>query len=135
MAVKIDKGSALSSLSLTPLIDVVFLLLIFFLVTSRFEKEERELDIVLPEASEAMPLIAKPKELFVNVNESGQFYVGGSVRDSQSLLGLLEQAHANNPGRQKVIIRAHKKADFEFVAQAMNLCNRAGIRDYTVATK
>ena len=53
MAVKIDKGSALDSLSLTPLIDIVFLLLIFFLVATKFAEEERELAVMLPEASEA----------------------------------------------------------------------------------
>ena len=43
----------MASLSLTPLIDVVFLLLIFFLVATRFAEEERELDVLLPQASEA----------------------------------------------------------------------------------
>ena len=56
MAVRIDKGSALDSLSLTPLIDIVFLLLIFFLVATKFAEEERELAVMLPEASEAQPL-------------------------------------------------------------------------------
>ena len=53
MAVKIKQGRALAALSMTPLIDVVFLLLIFFLVATRFEQEDRELDVVLPSASEA----------------------------------------------------------------------------------
>ena len=48
MAVKIKKGNALSALSLTPLIDVVFLLLVFFLVTTRFAQEDYELSVVLP---------------------------------------------------------------------------------------
>ena len=45
MSVQLRESSAMSSLSIAPLIDVVFLLLIFFLVTSRFEKQERELDL------------------------------------------------------------------------------------------
>ncbi|MEM6364479.1 MAG: biopolymer transporter ExbD, partial [Planctomycetota bacterium] len=48
MAVEIKRSNVAGTLSLTPLIDVVFLLLIFFLVTSEFEDEERRLDIVLP---------------------------------------------------------------------------------------
>ena len=48
MSVQIKRTSAISSLSITPLIDVVFLLLIFFLVSSRFSEEERELDLNLP---------------------------------------------------------------------------------------
>ena len=56
MAVKIRKGSALASLSITPLVDVVFLLLIFFLVATKFDEEDHALDIQLPEASEAVPM-------------------------------------------------------------------------------
>jgi len=135
MAVKIDKGSALSSLSLTPLIDVVFLLLIFFLVATRFSEEERELDVVLPEASEAVPLIAQPQEIIININASGQFYLGGQVRSSDALLEQLQQTYARSGPAQKIKIRADKKADFEFVAEVMNLCNRARLRDYHVVTK
>ena len=51
MAVKIKKGTALGALSLTPLIDIVFLLLIFFLVATRFAEEDRERDVELPSAS------------------------------------------------------------------------------------
>ncbi len=71
MTVAIKKSTALGKLNLTPMIDVVFLLLIFFLVATRFEEQERELNVVLPQASEAMPLTAKPKELFVNVDREG----------------------------------------------------------------
>ena len=52
MAVRIRKSSVLQSLSLTPLIDVVFLLLVFFLVATRFAEEDRQLDVKLPTASE-----------------------------------------------------------------------------------
>ena len=52
----IKRSRVASTLSLTPLIDVVFLLLIFFLVTSEFEEEERRLDIVLPTATSAVPM-------------------------------------------------------------------------------
>ena len=55
---KFKRSSVASTLSLTPLIDVVFLLLIFFLVTSEFEEEERRLDIVLPSATSAVPMTA-----------------------------------------------------------------------------
>ncbi|MEX0939083.1 MAG: biopolymer transporter ExbD [Pirellulales bacterium] len=135
MAVKIDKGMALGSLSLTPLIDVVFLLLIFFLVATRFEEEERELDIVLPQASEAKPLIAQPKELFVNVTENGRYFVSGELLTEAGLETALKQAWMNNPGRQRVIIRADGNSRTKHIATVMNLCNRAGIRDYSLATE
>jgi len=135
MAVKIKKGEALSSLSLTPLIDVVFLLLIFFLVATRFAEEERELDVVLPQASEAKPLIVKPKELFVNVTRDGKYFVSGQVLDSAGLERALKQAWANNPGRQQVVIRADKESKTKHIAEVMNLCNKANIRSYTLATE
>ena len=77
MAVKIKKGSALGALSLTPLIDVVFLLLVFFLVATRFAQEDRELEVELPTASEARPLTEEPKELFVNIDKDGNYFVSG----------------------------------------------------------
>ena len=135
MAVKLKQGSALSSLSLTPLIDVVFLLLAFFLVATRFAKEERELDVVLPAASEAKPLSAKPKEIFVNVDEDGSYLVQSKIVDQEQLEAILIAASDRNPGNQSVIIRADEGCTWKYVVTVMNLCNKAKITDYRVATR
>jgi biopolymer transport protein ExbD len=134
MTVKIDKGRALDGINLTPMIDCVFLLLIFFLVATRFEEIEREMSITLPQASEAMPLTAKPKELFVNVSQEGRFIVSGQELGRAELYTIIEQAAANNPGTQTVIIRADKRCPFEHVVVVMDLCNKAHIRNYMVTT-
>lgn len=134
MAVKIDKGSALESLSLTPLIDIVFLLLIFFLVATRFAEEERELEVMLPEASEAQPLTSQPRELFVNIDQMGAYFVTGKVVDITELAQVLKRAWVNNPGRQSVIIRADKRCRWEPIVAAVNACNKARIRDYRITT-
>jgi biopolymer transport protein ExbD len=134
MTVKIKKGEALAALNLTPIIDVVFLLLIFFLVATRFEEEERSLDVVLPQASEAMPLVARPKELFVNIDDQGRYFVGGQFVNTAQLDQALRQAAADNPGRQTVIIRADKRCVWQFIVTVMDLCNQARIRDYRVTT-
>ena len=134
MAVKIKKGTALASLSLTPLIDVVFLLLIFFLVATRFAQEDRELDVVLPSASEAMPLTVKPKELFVNIDKDGRFYVDGRTLTVDEVEEVLRQAAADNPVDQSVIIRADKRVQFDYVVAVMNACNVVGIQNYSVTT-
>lgn len=133
MAVTINKGTN-PGINLTPMIDCVFLLLIFFLVATEFEREQRELtlDIVLPQASEAMPLTAKPQELFVNIGRNGQFSINGDALDEQGVLRVLQQAAADNPGRQTVIIRADEHCEWKFVVAVMNLCNAARIRDYRV---
>ena len=120
MTVQLPRGRALAALSLTPLIDVVFLLLIFFLVATRFAEEDRELDIPLPDASEAMPLTVAPKEIFINIDEQGQFLVSGNVVDHEELEHLLLQAAVNNPIHQSVVIRAHKQVAFDAVVQAIN---------------
>lgn len=135
MAVKIRKGTALSSLSLTPLIDVVFLLLVFFLVTTRFAQEDYELDVVLPAASEAQPLIAEPRELFVNIDQHGDYVVDGRVMTRDEVADVLRRAVANNPVNQSVIIRADRRVQFDYVVAIMNLCNRVGVRDYSVTTQ
>ena len=135
MAVKIDKGSALNSLSITPLIDIVFLLLIFFLVATRFAAEEREIDVVLPEASEAQPLTSKPKELFVNIDEKGAYYVTGKIVDLPGLEKILKVAHVSNPGRASVVIRADHRVPLQYAVSVMNACNKTGIRDYRLTTK
>lgn len=134
MAVKINKGNALSSLSLTPLIDVVFLLLVFFLVTTRFAQEDYELAVVLPAASDAQPLIVEPKELFVNIDQQGEYVVDGRAMTQEEIEGVLRQAVVNNPVNQSVVIRADKRVQFDHVVAIMNLCNRVGVRDYSVTT-
>jgi biopolymer transport protein ExbD len=134
MAVKIDTGKALANLSLTPLIDIVFLLLIFFLVATRFAEEERELDVLLPEASEAQPLTSKPGELFINIDQQGDYYVTGKVLSLPELERTLKAASVNNPGRVSVVIRADRRVMWDYVVAAMNACNKAQIRDYCATT-
>lgn len=134
MVVKIDKGSALAGLSLTPMIDIVFLLLIFFLVATRFAKEERELDILLPNASAAQPLTSKPREIVVNIDRQGRYFVTGEYIDLKQLEEVLEMARVNNPGRASVIIRAHRDVRWNVVAAAANSCSKAKIRDVKFTT-
>jgi biopolymer transport protein ExbD len=145
MAVKINRGTALASLNLTPLIDVVFLLLIFFLVATTFQEEEDEekakaenaMSVELPQASEAKPLTSRPEALSVYVDQRGQFYVFSHNKDAinrDGLLEILKQAHADNPGRQKVFIKADRRVPLEHAVVVMDLCNKANIRDYSLST-
>ncbi len=132
MAIKFERVTALGTLSLTPLIDVVFLLLIFFLVATRFEDEEREMNVVLPQASEAVPLVSRPKEFVVNVDRAGRMIVNRQQVSRAELLAALEQAHASNPLQQTVIIRADRRCIWQNVMTVMDLCNQANILDYRV---
>lgn len=132
MAVKIKKGRALGTLSLTPLIDVVFLLLIFFLVATRFAQEDRELDVMLPSASEARPLTVQSREIFINVDQRGRYFVDGSTLTGPEVENVLEQASADNPVNRSVIIRADKRVALDHVVFVLNACNKAGIFDYSL---
>ncbi len=131
MSVKIRRTSAVSSLSITPLIDVVFLLLIFFLVSSRFSEEERELDLNLPSVTEALPASAQPDELVVNVDETGRYFIDGAFRQVEQVEQILRRAKTNNPLTQTVVIRADRKALWEPVATAIGLCKKVGINEFT----
>lgn len=135
MAVKFKRSNPLGELNLTPVIDMVFLLLIFFLVAARIEEEdERSLEVKLPQASEALPLTARPRELYVTVNAQGQYFAGGRFRNLSELEDLLMQAAADNPGRQTVIVRADERSPWRYVVNVMNLCARARIRDVRTTT-
>ena len=131
MSVQLKKKSAIGSLSITPLIDVVFLLLIFFIVSSRFSEEERELDLNLPSVTESLPATAQPNELVVNIDEKGKFYIDGAFRQLEQVEELLRRAKANNPLTQTVVIRADQKTECQPMLTAIGLCKKVGINEYT----
>ena len=122
------------SVNLTPLIDVVFLILIFFLVTSEFEDEEKRLDIVLPSATSAVPMTGKPREIIVDIDQQGSVFLSGQPTSLDELNKLLEVAAATNPTNQSVVIRADRATAFQPVVDVMNICNQTGISDYSVTT-
>lgn len=132
---KFKRSSVAGTLSLTPLIDVVFLLLIFFLVTSEFEEEERRLDIVLPSATSAVPMTSKPREVVVDVDSQGLIYLHGQRTSLDELQRLLRIAVQSNPTNQTVVIRADRATTFQPVVSVMDICNRTGVSNYSVTTQ
>lgn len=131
MPVQLNRSSAIGSLSVTPLIDVVFLLLIFFLVSSRFSEEERELDLNLPSVSEALPATLEPSELVINIDAEGRFFIDGAFRQAEQVEQILRRSQANNPLTQTVVIRGDRESNWEAVATAMGICKKVGIFEYT----
>ncbi|MBM79441.1 MAG: biopolymer transporter ExbD [Planctomycetaceae bacterium] len=124
-------------IDMTPMIDCVFQLLLFFLVASHFEEEAQSmeqsvLDSVLPEAAAAMPLVAQPQEITISIDMNGRFFLGRQQRSEIELSDFLERSQNNNPGRM-VIIRGDERADWKYVARVMSLCNKANITNYKVA--
>ena len=127
MAIQLRQGRVIGALSLTPMIDVVFLLLIFFLVASRLSQEDRQLDIALPSASNAMPMTAKPRELIVNLNQRGQIFIDNQEIQIEDFEELIRQSFADNQKNQSVIIRADRRVQFQAPIDVMDICLKFGI--------
>ncbi len=127
MAVKIPRGKSLGVINLTSMLDVIFQLLIFFVVATEFSKEDREMNVELPTASEAKPLIVQPQEIFINITNEGKIFSGGTEYDIADLREHLENAARNNPTNQSAIIRADKRCALDVVVQVINACNQANI--------
>ena len=116
------------SLDLTPVIDVVFLLLIFFLVATTFHQTEREMQIALPVATSAAPISALLQELVVNVEIDGQIIVSGRRISAEDLQAIVKEAVAGNP-EQKVTVRADRGTVYANVVTVLDICKGAGIQE------
>ena len=135
MATHIKKSRALDSLNLTPLIDVVFLLLIFFLVATRFAQDDRELPVQLPSAASAVPMTVEPTELVVNVDSSGQYMILGERMALEKVESTLQRAVADNPVNQMVIIRGDRNVAFQAIVSVMDLCTKLKVPSYKISTE
>lgn len=121
----------MAAVNLTPLIDCVFLLLIFFLVASRIADEEPQLDLDLPQVSEALPAMFQPQELVINIDAEGRYFIEGQFRPLEQVEPILQRAYERNPLSQTVIIRGDRRASWEQIAQALGLCQKVGIPQYS----
>jgi len=135
MAVKINKGTITMQIPVIPLVDTVFNLLIFFLVATKVAEAERELPVILPQASEAQALTTQPHEMIVSIDEKGQYFLEGQSISLHTLDLKLRTAATNNPGRVPVVLRADKRCPWEFVVAAVNSCRKNKIHDYRVTTR
>lgn len=128
MLQRVLEKDASVGVDLTPVIDVVFLLLIFFLVATTFHQSEREMQITLPESRSGGPIALSLRELVVNVTADGAYIVAGRTIDEEALCAIVRERVASNPD-QKVTIRGDRTASYGAVARALDLCKHAGVRD------
>ena len=135
MSFQIQKGKALEALNLTPLIDVVFLLLIFFLVATQFSQDDEQLPIQLPSAKNALPMTVKPEELVISIGQDGSYMLAGKRLDLQELERILAKAVLDNPIHQTVILRGDKRVEFQSVVSLIDLCNRLKIPSYRIVAQ
>jgi len=126
--IKSKEQNSLVAIELTPIIDMVFLLLIFFLVATTFREEEREMQIALPFASSAAPISTMTRELIVNVSADGTIIVGGRQVEDEALREMVTDAVAVNPD-QKVTVRGDREAAYAHVVRVLDVCKGAGIQE------
>ena len=135
MGVKINKGTVVMQIPVIPLVDTVFNLLIFFLVATKVAEAERELPLMLPDATEAQALTTKPREMIINIDAQGRYFVSSRAITLHEMDLMLKSAWVDNHGRTPVVFRADKRCRWEFVVAAINSCRKNKVRDYRVTTR
>lgn len=118
---------------MTPMIDVTFLLLSFFLMTSVYAVWEKEIDISLPTAQTATTPQRLPGEIIINIVKDGGVVVNGRPLDDAALSSLLMRLASLFPG-QPVLLRADKTTAYEHVVHVLDLCRKADIWNISFAT-
>lgn len=121
-------------LDLTPMIDIVFLLIIFFMVGTQFTEMERQYDIKLPTVSNAKPLTNLPDDIIVNVQKDGKISINGEQKSLSELELILATAKKNFPG-QSVVIRGDSSGPYQNVMNILEICHRVKIRSVSLANR
>ncbi len=114
-------------LNLTPMIDVVFLLIIFFMVATKFAEIERDTAVNPPTAKHAQPVTAAPRELVVNVLKDGRYTVNGYEYPIEDLERLIAQAVKENPN-QAVVVRGDRQAILQMPVNVLSLCEKYEVK-------
>lgn len=120
-------------LALTSMLDVIFLLLCFFVTVSVFSQWESEISIKLPSAATAEEPDRLPGEIIVNLDKDGKVTVNGNR------LGLIELGErlakvAKFYPDQAVIIRADKDVRYEYLVDVIDTCRSANVWNFSFAT-
>lgn len=121
-------------LDLTPMIDIVFLLIIFFMVGTQFTEMERQYDIKLPTVTDAKPLTNLPDDIIVNVQQNGDITLNGEKKSLEELESTLATAKENFPG-QSVVIRGDSTGPYQNVMNILEICHRVKIRSVSLANR
>jgi biopolymer transport protein ExbD len=130
MAIKKTKVED-AEIDMTPMLDVVFIMLIFFIVTTSFVKESG-VTVDKPYA----PMAAKKKNasVFVAIKEEGTIWVSKKEIDIKNLRGVIEDIRTENPTGQ-VVIQADKRSKAGILLKTIDAIKAAGIDDVSVASR
>ena len=120
-----------NEINLTPMLDVVFIMLIFFIVTTSFIKETG-IDVNRPSAD-----TAEKKErgnILIAINANGDIWMNKRRIDIRSVRANVERAHAENP-EGSVVITADKESKTDTLIQVMDQARLAGVQNVSIAAK
>ncbi|MEE9448077.1 MAG: biopolymer transporter ExbD [Arenicellales bacterium] len=120
-----------TNIDITPMLDVVFIMLIFFIVTATFVKESG-IDVNRPDAATA---VKKEKaNILIAINENNEIWVDRRQVDIRSVRPNIERLHAENP-QGSVVIQADKKAYTETLIKVMDAARAAGVFNVAIAAQ
>ena len=133
MRIRDDEGDG-SDIPMTPLIDVVFLLLIFFLVATNFSKTEVDYSVQIPKAGIGGSATREPVRMIVALRRDGGVTVNGRMIEPDALPDVIAGWSEDNPGAPTEI-RADDGVEFGLVARAFGLCKAAGVEKVNLAVQ
>jgi len=120
-------------IQLAPLVDVLMLLLIFFLLTWNAARNENELDVKIPKATQAKEKSAPIGDVVVNVKTDGNVVVNRRTLNGDELTELLRNLVQLN-SEQAVVIRGDEAGAYKNVVDVLNICSQAGVTHVAFAT-
>ena len=133
MKFKRSSRSRAPQLALTSMLDVIFLLLCFFVTVSVFSQWENEITIKLPTASTAEEPDRLPGEIIVNLTKDGRVTINGKSLDLADIRERLARVAKFYPD-QAVIIRADKDVRYELLVGVIDTCRAANVWNFSFAT-
>ena len=119
-----------NEINLTPMLDVVFIMLIFFIVTASFIKEAG-LDVNRPDApmTESTP---EESNILVMINANDEIWIERRLIDPRALRANIERMHAENP-EGSVVIQANNKSSNKMLVTVMDASRQAGVYNISIA--
>lgn len=133
MPLKIQRDDQ-TSINLTPMIDIVFLLIIFFMVGTRFSElheQERDIALTVPQVINANAMTPAPKNRIINVFADGRVELDQRHVSLSELEMELNNARAQYP-KLGVVIRGDGQGQYQNVADVMATCRRANIAELNI---
>jgi biopolymer transport protein ExbD len=119
-------------INLTPMVDVVFLLVIFFMVGTQFAETEKYHEINLPSVTDARPITGLPDEIVINVTREGTVLVGREPQTFEQLDVTLQEAH-DRYADQIIVVRGDEETQYRAIMTIINACQRAGLANIKLA--